>query len=180
MLEQLFEICDEDQQEAFLDLAEEKEVRERIAEVQETEDELGNQVLGDLPQIVGYTIAWPLHPTEPQMDSPIGEELTSFIQERGELFKRLVREEVGGGAVTHRALYKVTMEWEEPLVMRDVERVDTVFVLEERLPVVQEEEKEPMVGPLELALVMLLATRMENPDLDYKRREKREERRLAQ
>ena len=90
MLEQSYreggwvEICDEDEQrEAFLDLAEEEEVRERIAEVIETRDEDGNQVLGDLPQIVGDTLAWPLHPTEQQLNAPIGEELMRFVKERG-------------------------------------------------------------------------------------------------
>ena len=114
-------------------------MRERIREVQETVDEQGNQVLGDLPQIVGDTIAWPLHPTQQQLNATIGEELTRFVQERGDL--------------------------------GDVERVSTEFVLEERLPAVQEEEEEPMVGPLELALAMVLANRvetprLENPDLD--------------
>ena len=139
MLEQSYreggwvEIVEEDEQrEAFLDFAEEQEVRDRISEVLETRDEEGNFVLGDLPQVVGDTLAWPLNPTEEQLNTPIGEEMKRFIKERGEEFEKVVREAAGGGEITHKTLYEVTAAWEEePLVTRDLERVSTEFVLGE-------------------------------------------------
>ena len=49
----------------------------------------------------------------------------------------------------------------EPLVMRDIPRVSTTFDLEEKLPMVPEEEEEPVVGPLELCLAMLVVAKKE-------------------
>ena len=57
------------QREAFLDFAKDQEVRDRISEVFETRDEDGNLVHGDLPQVVGDTLMWPIIPTEQQLNS---------------------------------------------------------------------------------------------------------------
>ena len=120
----------------------------------ETRDEDGNLVHGDLPQVLGDTLMWPIIPTEQQLNSS---------RRGGRCSSRMVMEEAGGEGkvITHRALYKVWREWEEPLVMRDIPRVSTTFDLEEKLPVVPEEEEEPVVGPLELCLAMLVVAKKE-------------------
>lgn len=143
-------------------------------EILENRDEDGNFILGELPQVIGDHLVWPNHPTEHQLRTPIGEDLKKFVKDRGDLFARMVEEEAGGGVVTQGHLYKVTREWEEPLVRREVV---------ERLPAVQEEEEEQeqeqMVGPLELCLAMLVAAnreseeRMKDHDLDYMVRSRR-------
>ena len=139
--ESWLELCDQD----HLGQEEEQEVRERIL---------------DIPQIVGDTMIWPLNPTEQQLNSPIRENLINYLEERGELFVSMVNEAAGGGVVTHRVLYRVVKCWQEPLVRREVREE------RERLPVVEEEEEETLAGPMELALALALAPRLQDPDLD--------------
>ena len=101
------------------------------------------------------------------------------------MFTRMVMEEAGGEGkvITHRALYKVTADWEEePLVTRYLERVSTEFVLEEEegelttmSTLLEREEvgegEDPVVGALELCLTMLMANRQREERMEEKEME---------
>ena len=99
------------QEEKFLDFAEQREVEEKIMEIGEMRDEMGNFIVGELPQVVGDQLTWPTCPTKQQLETPIGESLKEFVRTRGEEFARRVEEEAGGGVVTQGHLFKVTQEW---------------------------------------------------------------------
>ena len=105
------------QEEKFLDFAEQREVEEKIMEIGEMRDEMGNFIVGELPQVVGDQLTWPTCPTKQQLETPIGESLKEFVRTRGEEFARRVEEEAGGGVVTQGHLFKVTQEWEDPPVL---------------------------------------------------------------
>ena len=156
------------------DFVEEEEVRERISEVLETRDEEGNMLLGDLPQVVGDTLAWPLNPTQEQLDTPIGPDLERYVKGRGEDFERAVRMEAGGDVITQGTLIEVTRAWEQEEALATDEvvgEVENMTSMSSLLEEVKEEEEEVegrdlFMGALELCLAMLVANRVREDEMD--------------
>ena len=140
---------------------EEEEVRQRISEVQQTVDEEGNMVLGDLPLVVGDTVAWPLNPTQDQLDTPIGQELERYVRGRGASFERAVRMEAGGDVVTLGMLIEVVRAWEEDEVQDEAESMTSMSMLLETREEGEEEEREGdlFMGALGLCIMMIAANR---------------------
>ena len=119
-------------------------------------------VLGDLPLVVGNTIAWPLNPTQEQLDTPIGPDLERYVRGRGEDFERAVRMEAGGDVITLGMLIEVVKAWEEDEVMDETEKMTSMSLLLEEGKEEEEEEVEGsdlFMGALGLCLAMLVANR---------------------
>ena len=156
------------------DFVEEEEVRERISEVLETRDEEGNMVLGDLPQVVGDTLTWPLNPTQEQLDTPIGPDLERYVRGRGEEFERAVRMEAGGDVITQGTLIEVKRAWgqEEARAMDEgVEEAENMTSMSSLLEEAEKEEEEVegrdlFMGALGLCLAMLVANRERGNEME--------------
>ena len=157
------------------DFVEEEEVRQRIKEVQETVDPEGNMVLGDLPIVVGETVAWPQNPTEAQLETPIGHDLKEYVRGRGTDFERAVLMEAGGEEVTLGMLIQVVRAWQED-GERDEEEEESLtsmsVLLEETREEVELEERggDVYMGTLGLCLLMIARNRQQEDE-----REEREE-----
>ena len=144
------------------DFVEEEEVRQRISEVQETVDQEGNMVLGDLPIVVGETVAWPQNPTQAQLDTPIGRDLREYVRGRGTDFERAVQMEAGGDEVTLGMLIEVVKAWEEVGEGDETENMTSMSVLlEETREEVELEERggDMFMGTLGLCLLMIANNR---------------------
>ena len=132
------------------------------------------QVLGDLPQVVGDTLTWPLNPTQEQMDTPIGPDLENYIRERGEEFERAVREAAGGDVISQRTLFEVTRAWGQEQAMAMEEGEEEVGNMTSMSSLLEEEGEEDeegagedlFMGALELCLAMLVANRMREDELE--------------
>ena len=61
-----------------------QEVRDRIDEITQTVDEMGNMVHGDLPQPHGDYMLFPKNPTEEQLKAPVLEPVLQWIEDRGQ------------------------------------------------------------------------------------------------
>jgi hypothetical protein len=143
------------------DFVEEEEVRQRISEVQQTVDEEENMVLGDLPLVVGETVAWPQNPAQAQLDTPIGHDLEEYVRGRGASFERAVRMEAGGDVVTLGMLIEVVKAWEEDEVQDKAESMTSMSVLLETREEGEEEERggDLFMGALGLCLMMIASNR---------------------
>ena len=79
-----------------------QEVRERIEEITQTVDEMGNMVHGDLPQPHGDYMLWPSNPTEEQLKAPVLEPVLQWIEDRGQETVDQIEEEMQEEYVTLR------------------------------------------------------------------------------
>ena len=84
-----------------------QEVRDRIDEITQTVDEMGNMVHGDLPQPHGDFMLFPRNPTEEQMKAPVLEPVLQWIEDRGQETVVQIEEVMQEGYVTLRDMLVV-------------------------------------------------------------------------